>query len=419
MTSEQPPQPPTEDQAAETPEAQAPAPAPAAAEPAAPPAPTPPPPASGAAPPPPAGPIPPPPPAPPARPTPPPPPPPPAAPPYYYTPPPPQKRSTAWRWGCGCGLAGCLIVIIILVIGVLGLIGTAGGMKGLEVGGDRVALVRVDGIIIAGSGGYSPFGGVASGSDEIVQQIQNAVDDEEAKAILIRVNSPGGSAAASQEIYAAVQSARKRKPVVVSMADVAASGGYYISAPATEIWADPATITGSIGVISEHQDISGLFGKIGVKMETLKAGKFKDMMSPFGPITPEVRALMDKLLSETHQQFIKAVADGRKDKGLTLEGVRKLADGRIYSGQQAKANGLVDELGGMQDALAAAGRLGGIPGRAKAKEVGQPGLLRWLLGNAGPGSRSKVTVTGGLLYDDLAARLAQGALQREIESADR
>ncbi len=183
MTSEQPPQPPTEDQAAETPEAQAPAPTQTAAPPVAPP----PPPPAALPPPPTAGSVPPP------------PPPPPAAPPYYYPPPPPQKRNTAWRWGCGCGLAGCLLVIIILVIGVLGLIGTAGGMKGLEVGGDRVALVRVDGIIIAGPGGYSPFGGAASGSDDIVQQIQDAADDGEAKAILIRVNSPGGSAAASQE----------------------------------------------------------------------------------------------------------------------------------------------------------------------------------------------------------------------------
>lgn len=247
------------------------------------------------------------------------------------------------------------MVIVISVLGVLAAISSAGGMSGLEVVGDHVTVVRVDGIIVAGPSQFSPFGGGAIGSDDVVQQLESAVNDSQAKAILLRVNSPGGSAAGSQEIYTAIKNARKKKPVVVSMADVAASGGYYISAPASEIWADPATITGSIGVIAEHQDISGLFGKLGVKMDTMKAGKYKDMMSPFGPISPEVRTMMQKLLGETHEQFIKAVADGRKDKGLTLEAVRLLADGRIYSGQQGKANGLVDELGGMQEALAAAG----------------------------------------------------------------
>ena len=306
-------------------------------------------------------------------------------------------------------------MIVLLVIGLLGLVGGAGGMRGLQVGGERVALIRVDGVIVAGQGGYSPFGGAATGSDEVAQQIERALDDDEVKAILMRVNSPGGSAAGSQEIYQAVLTAKKRKPVVVSMADVAASGGYYISAPATELWADPATITGSIGVISTHEDISGLFQKLGIKAETLKAGKFKDMMSPFGPLPADVRALVERLLKETHEQFIKAVAEGRKDK-LTLEAVRKLADGRIYSGQQAKANKLIDQLGGMQDALASAGKRAGIAGKPRLKEYGPPGLLRWLFGGSDSSRRSHITVTGGLLYDDIAARLALGALRRETDS---
>ena len=347
---------------------------------------------------------------------PPPPPPPRPAPP----PPPPTKsgRGRPWGWGCGCGALGCLTGVIIAIFVLVLMVGSAGNVRSLQVGGAPIALVRVDGVIVAGESGFSPFGGAASGSDDIVGQIERAVDDSEIKGILIRVNSPGGSAARSQEIYKAVATARKHKPVVVSMADVAASGGYYISAPATEIWADSATITGSIGVISSHEDISGLFAKIGVKPEILKAGKFKDMGSPYGPLSPEVRALIENLLKETHEEFIAAVADGRKETGLTLDAVRKLADGRIYSGKQAKANKLVDQIGGMSDALASVGRLAGVSGKPTYKPYGPSGFLRKLFG--GPGSsRSQVTVSGGLLYDEMAARLALGALQRqrELESA--
>lgn len=349
---------------------------------------------------------------------------PPAPPPVRAAPaPPPPPRSggrSAWGWGCGCGLAGCLTGLAIGILVIVLMVGSVGSMRGLQVGGAPIALIRVDGIIVAGESGFSPFEGTASGSDDIVQQIERAAEDDEVKGILIRVNSPGGSAAGSQEIYNAVAVARKYKPVVVSMADVAASGGYYISAPATEIWADPATLTGSIGVISTHQDISGLYQKIGVKAEVLKAGKLKDMMSPYGPITPEARAVMEALLKETHEEFIKAVAEGRKEQGLTLDAVRKLADGRIYTGRQAQANKLVDEIGGMSEALAAAGRLAGVPGKPTYKTYGPSGFLRKLLGGSGA-SRSRVTVTGGLLYDEMAARLALGVLQRqrELEAAEK
>ncbi len=310
------------------------------------------------------------------------------------------------------------MIVIVIAVALSGVFSATGAMRGISVGGNRIALIRVDGAIVAGQSGFSPLGGASTGSDDVVQQIERAIEDDDVKGILLRVNSPGGSAAASQEIYHAVQMAQQHhKLVVVSMADVAASGGYYISAPAQEIWANPATITGSIGVISMHEDISGLFKKLGIKAEVLKAGKFKDMLSPFGPISPDVRALVEKLLRETHDQFIKAVAEGRKDHGLTEAGVRKLADGRIYSGAQAKQNKLVDELGGMQEALAAAGRLAGITGIPRTKEYAPPGLLRWLLGSGGS-SRSQVTVSGGLLYDEFAARLAQGALARRAEPGE-
>jgi protease-4 len=192
------------------------------------------------------------------------------------------------------------------------------------------------------------------------------------------------------------------------MADVAASGGYYISAPATRIYADQATITGSIGAIFLHEDLSGLLKKIGVATDVMKAGKLKDMGSPLGPLSAEARAVFAEQLRDVHEQFIKAVSEGR---GMKIEQVRKLADGRIYSGTQAKVNGLVDATGGMQEALAECGRLAGIVGRPQLREYGPPGLLRWLLGGSSSRYRNQVRVTGGLLYDQAADRLVRGALQ--------
>jgi len=150
----------------------------------------------------------------------------------------------------------------------------------------------------------------------------------------------------------------------------------------------------------------------------LKAGKLKDMLSPLRPIDPAARSLMEALLKETHEQFIKAVAEGRRGK-LTEAQVRELADGRVFSGQQAEKNGLIDELGGMQQALAAAGRLAGVAGKARLKEYRPPGLLRWLLGGAAAKTQpSYVNVTGGLLYDDVAAHLSGVAPRRRIEPGE-
>jgi len=309
-------------------------------------------------------------------------------------------------------------VLIIAIVALLSVISGTQVPSGWQVGAGRVALIRVDGIIVAGESGWSPLAGAATGSDDVVKQIERALREGDVRALLVRVNSPGGSAAGSQEIYQALLRARRQKPVVVSMADVAASGGYYISAPATRIYADPATITGSIGVISLHEDMSGLLGKLGVKTEIMKAGRFKDMGSPFGPMSPEVRQLMAALLKETHEQFIADVVKGRQDAGLTEAEVRKLADGRIYSGAQAKASKLTDATGGLQEALAEAGRLAGIVGKPRLKEYGPPGLLRWLFGGSGSRHRGQVTVTSGLLYDEFAARLVRGAIEAKAAPRD-
>ncbi len=324
---------------------------------------------------------------------------------------PPRGRSAAWRWGCALGLAGCLIVVVIGVLLVLmAALASSGGIQELAARGERIALVRVEGMIVAGRSGFSLLGGAATGSDDVIKQIERAIEDTQVRGILLRVNSPGGSAAASQEIYRAVKRAREQGVVVVaSMADVAASGGYYVAAAADAIYADPATMTGSIGAIAVLEDLSGLLDKLGVEAQVVKSGELKDLFSPLGGRTEEELAIVRALVAQVHEQFIADVAAGR---GMDLAELRRLADGRVYTGEQAKENGLVDELGGMHEALLAAGELAGIPERPRLKEYEAPGLLRWLLGGGSVRAERPVTVSGGLLYSELAASLTGGALGR-------
>ena len=338
--------------------------------------------------------------------------PPPQPPPRPPMPPPARPSGRSWQWGCGLGLAGCLIAVMLGIFFVLAAImGTLGGVEEIEPGKERLALIRIEGIIVAGESGFSMFGGGATGSDDVVDQIERAIRDEGCKGILLRINSPGGSAAGSQEIYHAINRAREEgKIVVASMADVAASGGYYVAAPCDMIFADPATITGSIGAIAIHQNMAGLFDKIGIESEIIKSGPLKDMFQPTRPLSDDAREVITTLIAEVHSQFVEDVAAGRD---MENADVRVLADGRIYSGQQAVENGLVDELGGMHEAVMEAGRMAGMKGRPPLKEYGPPNFLRWLLGSEAMQQRA-VAVTGGLLYDDFAARLALGSLYRAI-----
>ena len=313
-------------------------------------------------------------------------------------------------------LAGFLLLLMLGALVVLwAAIESAGGMEGWTAGGDRVAVVRIEGLIMSGRGGFSFLGGPTSGSDDIAAEIERATEDEEVKAILVRINSPGGSAAASQEIYQAIRQARKSgKVVVASMADMAASGGYYVAAPAEVIYAAPATLTGSIGVIVTHQDMSVLLTKIGVKSEVVKSGELKDMLSPTRPLDEKQRAVIEALVAEVYEQFVADVAEGR---GMDEEKVIALADGRIYTGSQAKENGLVDELGGFHDALMEAGRLAGIEGKPVVKEYRTPSLLDWMLRGTSTQTPT-MAVTGGLLFDDFAARLVRGGIELPLPSAE-
>jgi len=211
--------------------------------------------------------------------------------------------------------------------------------------GEKVAIIEIRGVIID--------------PQPVVEKLVKLRKNEKVKAIVLRIDSPGGAVGPAQEIYAEVRKAQKEKKVLVSVGSVAASGGYYIACGADKIMANPGSITGSIGVIVESLNVEELLNKLGLKSVVVKSGKVKDMGSPFRPMTDEEKKLLQGVLDSVHEQFIRAVAEGRN---LPLEKVRELADGRIFSGEQARALGLVDELGNFEDAIALAAKLAGIKG---------------------------------------------------------
>ncbi len=222
-------------------------------------------------------------------------------------------------------------------------------------------LVLGDGFITSsGDGvGYVEVKGPILESGETVKQLAEMRKKTNVKAVVLRIESPGGVIGPSQEIYAAVKKLAKTKKVVVSMGSVAASGGYHVAIPAAVIYANPGTITGSIGVLMKLSNVEGLMDKVGMKAFILKSGKFKDTGSPVRPLTDEDKALLQGVIGNLHEQFVKAVAESRK---LPVEEVRRLADGRVYTGEQALALRLVDRLGTLEDAVEEAGRLAGIKG---------------------------------------------------------
>jgi protease-4 len=208
--------------------------------------------------------------------------------------------------------------------------------------------------------------GVIEDASEIVRSLDALTDNDGVRAVVLRVDSPGGGVAPSQEIYGAIERVRERKPVVASLGGMAASGGYYIASACDAIVANPGTLTGSIGVIMETGNVTELMKKLGVQGVVVKAGKFKDIGSPLREMTDEERRFLEGLLANVHAQFIAAVAKGRK---LPEDQIRPLADGRIYSGQQALDLHLVDVLGGLRDAVELAATRGGIHGEPRWLEI--------------------------------------------------
>lgn len=229
---------------------------------------------------------------------------------------------------------------------------------------DRIALVRVEGVILD--------------SQTTIGELKRFSENPSIKAIVIRIDSPGGGVVPSQEIYDAVKRIRSKnnKAVIASMGSVAASGGYYIAAATDRIVANPGTLTGSIGVIMETANVEGLLQKIGVEGIVIKSGKYKDVGSPLRKMSTDEKALLQAVMDDVHKQFIEAVAEGRS---LELRVAQALADGRIFTGRQAKEAKLVDELGDLEDAIQLAAEVVGIEGEPKVVEPRRRFSLREML----------------------------------------
>jgi len=274
------------------------------------------------------------------------------------------KRKVLWM------VLGAVLALVLVCGGCVGIFFAAAAWGGSNISpslptGPAVAIVRVEGIIVSGNPPFSLLGGQTGTaySGLVVKHLKQAEADPNVKAVVMRVDSPGGSVVGSEEIHQQVL--LMTKPVIVSMGELAASGGYYVSAPAREIFANPATLTGSIGVISEFINIGKLLQDYGVETTTIKSGLFKDEGSMFRPMTEEEKAVWQAIIDEAYQGFVQVVADGRK---LPVDKVKDLADGRVYTGQQAKELSLVDQLGNLPDAITRAAALGGITGTPRLVE---------------------------------------------------
>ncbi len=234
-------------------------------------------------------------------------------------------------------------------------------------GKPTIGVVRVTGDIVRGEGTRDPFGAVeVAGSDAISRRIRRLADDPSVAALVVRIDSPGGDGNASDLIWRELVRARKekRKPVIASMGDVAASGGYYVAAGADEIFAEPTTITGSIGVFIGHFDASELFGKLGLRLETVKRGQSADLFMPNRELTDSERKTLQAWVDDFYDTFVDRVAEARN---LTRQQVDAVARGRVWTGAQALSRGLVDRLGGFEDALVEAKRRAGLPPDAEVE----------------------------------------------------
>ncbi len=261
----------------------------------------------------------------------------------------------------------------------------------------KVALVRLSGPIsesldtgLLGGGGITPA--------QVEGFLKRAEHDPSVKALVLRIDSPGGTVAASQAIASHIKKFREKtkKPVVVSMGDIAASGGYYISLYADKILAHAGTTTGSIGVIALFFSVEELLKNLGIKPEIFKSGKYKDIFRGLRPLSDEERTLLQQYVDELYEQFIQAVADGRR---LPIERVRELATGQVYSGVQALSLGLIDQLGDLDDAIKIAGELAGVPEPAVIEyRPAAPGLLELLFGRGSATNISLSEIKPEVLY---------------------
>ncbi|MEX5217908.1 MAG: signal peptide peptidase SppA [Nitrospiraceae bacterium] len=261
------------------------------------------------------------------------------------------------------GLVRRIVWIVLIGIGALIVLNIL--FPDLDLSGEnRIALVRVEGVILD--------------AQATVGDLKRFSENPLVKAIVLRIDSPGGGVVPSQEIHDAVKRVKNKsnKAIIASMGTVAASGGYYIAAATDRIIANPGTLTGSIGVIMEMANVEGLLKKIGVEGVVIKSGRYKDVGSPLRKMNEEERKLMQSVMDDVHQQFIQAVAEGRS---LEVSEVQPLADGRIFTGRQAKEARLVDELGDLDDAIRLAADIVGIEGEPRVMEPRRRFSIRELL----------------------------------------
>jgi len=248
-----------------------------------------------------------------------------------------------------------IVIFVAVIVGsaTLAMVIFAQGLNMTTLETGNIALIRVEGTIQSSTG-------ILDGADptEILPLLRNSMEDPNIRAVVLRINSPGGQAAASQEIYREVMRVRDAgKPVIASIGDMAASGGYYVASAADKIISEPGAMTGSIGVISTIPQLTDLLEKLGIEYVVIKGGEFKDIGSPYREITPEEKEVLQEMIDDVHDQFINDIAAGR---GLDVEDIREVADGRILTGRQAKELGLIDDFGNLYDAIDLAAEMAGV-----------------------------------------------------------
>lgn len=260
-----------------------------------------------------------------------------------------------------------LAILVVCVLAFAAALAWVLGQDGARGKADkRIGLVQVQGVI--------------ADTRPQLEALDRLRDDPSIAAVVVRVDSPGGSVGPSQELHAALLELREEIPVVVSMGTVAASGGYYIASAGSHVLANPGTLTGSIGVILQFADVSELAAWAKLRMETIKTGAYKDAGSAFRPLTDPERDYFQRLADNVLEQFVQDVARGRAPAGISEPEVRAVADGRVLTGEEAFAHGLVDELGGYRQALEVAAQLAGLDGRPEVFEprLGRPWIQRIL-----------------------------------------
>ncbi len=232
-----------------------------------------------------------------------------------------------------------------------------------------IGVIEVNGVIAGDATSTLLSGTTGASSQQIMESIRQAAEREDIKAVVLRVNSPGGTTAASQEIAIELDRLRESgKPIVTSMSDTCASGGYWIACSTNHLVANAGTLTGSIGVIMELTNLQGLYEKIGLDSITFKSGEFKDMGSATRPVTEAERKLFEEMIADNYEQFFAQVFNGRQGK-ISEETLREIADGRVLTGKQALELGLVDSLGNYYDAIQIAEEIAGLPAGTKVEVI--------------------------------------------------